>query len=95
MTAPWREWLVDAVDVLESPPSTDEAIDAVVAEGLAMEPAAGMDPEKMHRVLSCLQVRRAALAVELGDIARRRTELARARTATSGYLNAGGSVPME
>jgi hypothetical protein len=95
MVAAWGTWLTDAEAVLSDNRSGDVAVDAIVAEGLALPAADSVDPAQIERVLACLAARRAALATELGDIARRRTDLYRARAAATGYLNAPLSVPME
>jgi hypothetical protein len=95
MAAAWGTWLSDAEAVLSDHRSGDDAVDSIVAEGLALPAADWVDPAQIERVLACLAARRAALATELGDIARRRTDLYRARAAATGYLNAPLSVPME
>jgi hypothetical protein len=95
MTTSWESWLADAERVLSDQRSTDTLVDAIVVDGLSLPDAAPADPAQIERVLACLAARRATLATELADIARRRTDLLRARTAATGYLNAPLSVPME
>jgi hypothetical protein len=95
MNTTWGTWLDHAETVLTDERSSEDAIEAVVASGLRLPDAIGADPAQIERVLACLSARRAALATELGDIARRRTDLYRARAAATGYLNAPLSVPME
>ena len=95
MATTWGAWLADAESVLGDRLSGEVAVDAVVAQGLALPAADSVDPAQIERVLACLAARRATLATELGDIARRRTDLYRARAAATGYLNAPLSVPME
>jgi hypothetical protein len=88
-------WLDDAERVLSDQSSGDVAVEAIVTGGLALPSADSIDPVQIQRVLACLAARRAALATELADIARRRTDLLRARAGATGYLNAPLSVPME
>jgi hypothetical protein len=95
MDTTWGTWLDQAEAVLFDRRSSEDAIDDVVADGLRLPAAVGADPAQIERVLACLSARRAALATELADIARRRTDLYRARAAATGYLNAPLSVPME
>jgi hypothetical protein len=95
MDTTWGTWLGQAEAVLTDRHSSEDAIDGIVAEGLALPDNGGVDPARIERVISCLTARRAALATELADIARRRTDLYRARAAATGYLNAPLSVPME
>jgi hypothetical protein len=95
MGTTWGTWLDQAETVLTDHRSGEDAIDGIVADGLRLPDAIGADPAQIERVLACLSARRAALATELSDIARRRTDLYRARTAATGYLNAPLSVPME
>jgi hypothetical protein len=95
MDTTWGTWLGQAEAVLTDHRSGEDAIDAIVADGLRLPDATGLDPAQIERVLACLSARRAALATELADIARRRTDLYRARAAATGYLNAPLSVPME
>jgi hypothetical protein len=95
MATTWGAWLSEAEVVLTDQRSGDAALDDVVADGLALPEPRGVDPAQIERVLACLTARRATLATELADIARRRTDLYRARAAATGYLNAPLSVPME
>ncbi len=98
MTRPWVSWLEDAERVLGAPDAPEDAVDAVVGEGLALAaPDAPSEHEQVRiaRVIACLEARRAAVAAELGDLARRRAELERARIARNGYLNAPTAVPMD
>jgi hypothetical protein len=95
MSTTWGTWLSEAEAMLGDPGTAEAVVDHVVADGLALPAPLGVDPAQIERVLACLTARRAALATELADIARRRTDLYRARTAATGYLNAPLSVPME
>lgn len=101
MSDDWNRWLADAVALLEQGPQqapTDEAIDEMLASGKRLE-VAGMSPGdvdqvQVERVLACLRARRAALGAELGDLARRRAALQKARAGNTGYLNAAEVVPI-
>jgi hypothetical protein len=95
MATGWGTWLDEAETVLNDERASDAVVDDIVAAGLRLPPAAPADPAQIERVVACLAARRAALATELADIARRRTDLYRARAAATGYLNAPLSVPME
>jgi hypothetical protein len=92
----FAEWLVTAERILADEQASEEAVDQIVQQGLAHEPASlhTGDQVRLTRVLAVLQARRAAAAVELADLGRRRVELARAKVGTSGYLNAADSVTM-
>lgn len=94
----WNEWLAWASEVLESPTSHEDVVDEVLVSGLELDvndvQPDEVDQVRIARVMACLAVRRAALGVELADLARRRAVVEHARQASTGYLNAPGSVPM-
>lgn len=94
----WREWLEEADAAIDDDDVSDEELDDVLLDGADLDfpanPPSGEDAQRAQRIVSVLQARRAALAVELSDLSRRRLELTRARTGANGYLNSSNSVPM-
>jgi hypothetical protein len=88
-----RSWLDEADRVFGDPGSPEEHVDAVLADGLRDDivripgsvGAAQVDQVVLQRVIAALAARRAAVAVELADLGRRRAELTRQQRGMSGY----------
>ena len=88
-----RDWLSDADRVLGNTDSADHDVDRVIdgivkADVSALAGSIGVaeiDPIVLQRVIAVLRARRAALAVDLADVTRERTELARRHRGVAGY----------
>jgi uncharacterized Zn finger protein len=89
-------WLANADEVLTDPSSSEDDVDVVLADGLRVDLAAlpgsvaasQIDAVVLQRVIAAVAARRAAVAVELADLGRRRAELARSERAVAGYTSA-------
>lgn len=96
MSTPVNVWLVAADAVLGRDDCSEVEVDRLLEDGLLIDAATGkpVDPVRLERVLAVLRARRATLATELADLSRRRSDLLRAQSAATEYLNATDSVPM-
>jgi len=96
MSASIQVWLHVADRLLGRPDAPEEEVDVLIHAGLEIDVTTPVqvDPVQLERVLAVLRARAAAMASEMGDLARRRTELARARAGAAGYLNSASDVPM-
>ncbi len=86
-------WLETADDVFGNSTSSEDVVDEVLEDGLRIDiaslpgsvAASQIDAVILQRVIAALTARRAAVAVELADLGRRRAELARTGRGVSGY----------
>ena len=88
-----RSWLDAADRLLADGDDDEEAVDELLDAGLALDIPAGagpdrldLDPAVLQRVVFTLAARRAAVASELADIARRRSQLIRSGNGMAGYV---------
>jgi hypothetical protein len=95
-------WLARADVMLASEPTEDD-VDTLLQDGLAIDVPSGgaadgggtsdVDQVTLARVIAAITARRAATAVELNDLARRRRELERAASAAAAYARGGLGDP--